>query len=517
MFSRWIGLGCRAHWLAVAGVSVLMVAVAAWPAAQALRPVRAVAVSAVLPGPGRAAVARGGAPGGGRTVQAPGWVEPEPFATAVAALADGVVARVTVLEGESVEAGQVVAELVREDAEFAADRAQAFLAAAQARVVGAAAALAAAQTRWDQPVERERRIGVAAARRAEAAAALARHPARVRAGEAELARWRQELELLDGARDRGAATERERVVAGYRVQALAAELDALRAEAAELQARLDRHVAEADAAVRDAALRVRERRELDQARAELARCEAEVSRARAARDEAALQLERMTVRAPVSGNVLRRQKGPGDKVVRAMDDPHSSHVVHLYDPARLQVRVDVPLADAAQVGVGQVCEVVVDVLPDATFRGEVIRVTHEADLQKNTLEIQVRVVDPSPWLKPEMLARVKFLGVPGSGTGGEPAAAGADPDRAPLRVDEACLDLEGSRVWVVRDRRGPRGAAVPVPVRVTARDQGVAVVQAPLHVGDLLIRRPRGLAAGDQVRVTPGAAAGSRFEDGGDA
>ena len=87
----------------------------------------------------------------------------------------------------------------------------------------------------------------------------------------------------------------------------------------------------------------------------------------------------------MAGNVLRRLKGPGDKVMLGMDDPHSSHVVHLYDPGALQVRVDVPLADAAQVGVGQACEVVVDILPDEIFAGEVTRVTHEADLQKEHL------------------------------------------------------------------------------------------------------------------------------------
>lgn len=517
MFSHRVLNGFRAHWVALAAVVLLITAVTAWPAADALRSVRAVEVSAVLPGLSLspvAAAARGES--AGRTVQAAGWVEPDPFPIAVTALADGVVLAVLVLEGQSVQAGQVVAQLVPDDAQLAQQRAAAALAAAQAQVVSATAALAAAQVHWDQPVERERRVAVSAAARAEAQAALDRHPSQVRVAQAELARWREELELLDGARDRGAATERERIVASFRVEALAAGLDALQAQRPELQARLDRHAAEAAAAVRDAQLRVSETLALDQARAEQARCEAAAAAASAAHDEAALRLSRMTLRAPGAANVLRRLKRPGDKVMLGMDDPHSSHVLHLYDPAKLQVRVDVPLADAAQVRVGQACEVVVDVLPDQIFRGAVSRVTHEADLQKNTLEIQVRVIAPSVWLKPEMLARVKFLGG-ASGAGGGDADARPSVSGPSVRVDEACLDAQGTRVWAVRDRRGPRGSVAAVPVEVLERSDGVATVRAALHVGDLLVRRPVGLAADARVKVVPAGSSVDPIAQGGDA
>ncbi|MCA9277390.1 MAG: efflux RND transporter periplasmic adaptor subunit, partial [Phycisphaerales bacterium] len=137
--------------------------------------------------------------------------------------------------------------------------------------------------------------------------------------------------------------------------------------------------------------------------------EAEVGQARAARDEAQLRLDRMQVVAPIDGVVMLRLVAPGDKRMVAMDDPRSAQVALLYDPGQLQVRVDVPLADASHLFLGQACEVVVDVLPDTTFAGEVIIITHEADLQKNTLEVKVLVVDPAAALRPEMLTRVRFL------------------------------------------------------------------------------------------------------------
>ena len=55
----------------------------------------------------------------------------------------------------------------------------------------------------------------------------------------------------------------------------------------------------------------------------------------------------------------------------------SGAVVRLYDPARLQVRVDVPLVDAAKVGVGTAAQITTEALPNVVFRGSVTRVVHE--------------------------------------------------------------------------------------------------------------------------------------------
>ena len=71
-----------------------------------------------------------------------------------------------------------------------------------------------------------------------------------------------------------------------------------------------------------------------------------------------------------------------------------------------------PLADVAMVGAGQPAEIVVDLLPDTVFTGEVLRFVHRADLQKNTVEAKVRINDPSELLKPDMLARVRILPAP---------------------------------------------------------------------------------------------------------
>ncbi len=73
------------------------------------------------------------------------------------------------------------------------------------------------------------------------------------------------------------------------------------------------------------------------------------------------------------------------------------------------MRVDVPLVDAGKISVGQEAEIVVEVLPDKPFSGTVTRVMHEANIQKKHSGGQLFWGPPDPVLRPEMLARVKFL------------------------------------------------------------------------------------------------------------
>ena len=121
-----------------AGVVVVLVGgVLAWSAWPTLRPARRVTVEAAIPVSGEPVVTPSGAIG--PTIQAPGWVEPEPDLVACTALADGVVRELLVLEGDHVESGQIVARLVDDDARLAHDRAVAMLALAEASLESARA------------------------------------------------------------------------------------------------------------------------------------------------------------------------------------------------------------------------------------------------------------------------------------------------------------------------------------------------------------------------------------------
>lgn len=478
------------------GVAIVLAGLLLWTAGDAFvpaTPVRIVPVVFDASASTQAAQLRGASSPPGQTIQAPGWLEASPYYTAASALADGVIAEVLVLEGQTVERGQPVARLVPDDARIALEAAQAAHEAAQAQVLTAQAERRAAETDWANPIDRERAVAATRAQLAETAAQLEQLPALVEAERATLKRYEAEYARSARAQESGATNELEVIVLEQRVAGQAAILVAMERREGILRAQMDRLSAEAQAAERNFALRIDERRRLDLAIASEQRARADLALATARLADAQLRFERLTIPAPISGAVQRRLKSPGDKVMLSMDDPHSSHVLHLYDPSKIQVRVDVPLADASHMFIGQRCEVVVEVLPDTVFVGVVDRITYEADLQKNTLQAKVRVIDPSPLLRPEMLTRVKFL--PAGGDRPEAQTPGA----AVLVPIEA---IDDGLVWVVRDRRGRVGRAYAQAVEVVQQQGAWAKVRGSLHAGDLLAIGDTELVEGARVRFS---------------
>ncbi len=401
------------------------------------------------------------------SVQAPGWVEPDPFPVYVSALADGVVEDVLVLEGAHVKADQVVARLIDDDARLAVTRAEAELQRRQAE-------LKAAETDWQNPVALKRAVAVSAAMVTEAVAARAQL-------DADIEQQQAKLKELESAYDRvvelspNAASELEVEQARFRVAAQQALLRSTEKQRPVLDARTDRYRAESAAAKRDLELRVVHRRALDEARAA-------VRDAQTALAEAKLRLERMAIKSPIAGVVMRLLAVPGAKVMLAMDSSHSAHIVHLYDPSKLQVRVDVPLSDAAKVGVGQRTQVVVDVLPDQSFNGRVTRFVHEADISKNTVQVKVAIDEPSPLLKPDMLARVKFL----AQTEGGVASTGPASATTRVYIPDDVIREDGNEqaVWVVLPNRTVERRAVETGGR---RGDGWVEVTSGLRAGDTVV------------------------------
>lgn len=415
--------------------------------------------------------------GGGVTVQAPGWVEPDPYPLNVSALADGVLKEVLVLEGERVAAGQVVARMVDDDARLACAAAIADRRQRQAELQSARAARAAAKQDWENPVERTRAVEAAEAMLAGARGELERLPAEVAADTARL------KELEDVARralEAGdAASASERVQAKLRADAQRQMLAATEAKRPALEAKVRQYEAELTAARRGAELRTAERQALDEAAAAVAQAEAALARSTIMCEEADLRLSRMEVRSPVGGVVLARLAEPGRKLMFDSDMEHSAHALRLYDPKKLQVRVDVPLADAAQVGAGQEARIVVGVLPDRTFKGRVTRLVHEADIQRNTVQVKVAIDDPAPELKPEMLARVKFVA--------PVRQVGTDSQAQQVFAPESLLRREGDAVtaWIVDKGRGvAERRAVTLG---EARRDGWVSVASGLQPGDVII------------------------------
>ncbi len=407
---------------------------------------------------------------------APGWVEAAPYPIAVPALANGVVEQILVLDGDSVQAGQVVARLIADDARIARDEAAAVLARERAELGLARARLANARLAWEHPVAVERNVAVSRASLAHAEAALARLPSEEAESRARLAELRVEFQQLQrtGVWSPSFTVE----AAGYRVSAESARLAGIVAREPMLAAEVERLYAELDAAEQLEALRFEERLALDVARALVSLESAKVAGAAARLADAELRLSRMEVQSPAAGIVLRRMKMPGDKAFADMDDPHSAHIVHLYDPDTLQVRTDVPLADAAQLGLGQRVEIICELLPDRVFTGRVLRIVQLADLVKNTVEAQVSVTGAGGLLTPDMLVRVKFFARPGE------VDAAEEPSGMLVLAREELL-VEGPSAWVLDP---DAGVARRRALRLGRKREGGAVeVLDGLFPGEQLI------------------------------
>ncbi len=454
-------------------ILIVLLLLTGYTAQDVLWPARAVKVVPVV-------VKAGGEAGAASLVQAPGWVEADPYAIAVSALADGIVKEVLALEGQAIKAGDVVVRLVDDDAKLALQRAEADLADKQAQLEGA-------QRLWDNPIERTRAASVADGMVAESKADREKLKAEIAAEVAKLTLTKLEAERTAEAFKTRASSEIESVRTQQQYEAQVAAVDATKARGPVLEAQLAQRTAELLAAKENLRLRIEEARALAAAKAQFAL-------SRAARDEAALRLRRMEVRSPVDGVVVQRLTVPGAKLVLNMDDARSAQAVLLYDPKHLQVRVDIPIAEAAKVGIDQNAKIVVAVAPDRTFDGKVTRIVNEADIQKNTLQVKVAITDPSADLKPEMLARVRLI------TGGATTrTTSAQTVYAPLHLIHR--HNGEATAWVVDPRRG---VAVHRSVALGESQQdGWIAVMSGLAAGDQLIDEDESaLRDGQRIRIT---------------
>jgi len=426
------------------------------------------------------------------TVQAPGWVEADPFPIYVSGLATGIVDEVLVLEGDKVKAGDVVVILIEDDARLALERTQAELEKRRAELPLYDAALTAAQTDWDNPIDRDQAVAVNSAKLQESEAEQHRLSSEIVMHQAKLAELTDNhqrlLALLPSA-----SAELEVKQLQFRCEAQKALLESTQKQQQVVEAQTQRCRADLEAATEHRQLRTKELKTLQEAKAQVEMAKAQIDMTEVTVAEAQLRLDRMKIRAQADGVVMTRLAVPGFSVMLESDMQESAHVVYLYDPQKLQVRTDVPLADAAQVGVGQKAKIIVDVLPDEEFTGHISRIVHEADLEKNTLEVKVAIDNPSPQLKPEMLARIKFMG-----SGPQDANSSAMRIFVPERL---CRDRSGdkAKVWLVTAQSTAKLQDITLD---GARQEGWVGVVSGLNLGDTLIAEPiDGLEDGRKVNV----------------
>ena len=380
--------------------------------------------------------------------QAAGWVEPRPQAVGVAALAPGVVDELLVVEGQLVERDEPIARLFTKDAELLVRQSNANLALRQGELARCEAEYKAAMARVDQPVHLEVLLAEANGMLAKSKTELARLPFQIEAAKSADAftkkSWEGKLAAQEGLVGRVVQqAENEYLSANAilrelleRQPFLQKEVDALQQRVAGVQKQLK--------------LLIDEKRQLEEAKAKVDSAIATVEDAAVQVEQAQLTLSRMVVTAPIRGRILRLLVSRGTRLMglETTAGQNTSTVAQMYDPSQLQVRVDVRLEDVQKIQNGQLVEIQTASTTN-TIQGRVLQATSSANIQKNTLEVKVELINPPPSICPEMLVTTTFL---------SPAVAADTTNNSQatrILIPKLLVDSSerGTFVWIVDERQ----------------------------------------------------------------
>lgn len=144
----------------------------------------------------------------------------------------------------------------------------------------------------------------------------------------------------------------------------------------------------------------------------IAAAKAEVSQAEADLAKAKWRLDNCTIRAPITGTILKKNAEEGN-IVNSIAFNGSFSLCDLADLADLEVELTIQERDISKVHVGQKCRVRAEAFPERVYEGTVSRLMPIADRAKGAIPVRVKIRIPREeegvYLKPEMGAIVSFL------------------------------------------------------------------------------------------------------------
>jgi len=123
------------------------------------------------------------------------------------------------------------------------------------------------------------------------------------------------------------------------------------------------------------------------------------------------QLNNTVIKAPVTGTILERVVERGEFVTTSFVGERGAKgfVVSLADLNDLRVELDISQNDFNKLGPKQRGVITVDAYPDKKWDGIIDEISPEANRQKATVQVKVKVLNPDELLRPEMNASVAFL------------------------------------------------------------------------------------------------------------
>lgn len=390
-----------------------------------------------------------------------GWVEPQlPFPVNVSTKVAGLLEDLLVKEGEYVDGpdddgeGQIVAMLNTDIYDNQ-------LEAAEARVIvqeSLIEAISARVTRLkDGPRDEEIEIAQAAVNRAQANLDIMEAGYRQEDIDAAAAKLREAEAIAVQRRsraDRFAELADAKQVAQSKADEYAAEALAAEEEVAGCEFELKRlnagqrdvDIEEAKSALAEsksklALLEAGTRQEdIDEAEAELAAAEAKLEEIGVEVSLIEWRIEQCYVKAPISGRVLKLVAHQGTMLTEK-----SAVIFTIYDPEKMQVRVDVRQEQASDLKVDQLVTIKLEARKGQPYEGQVIRIDPLANLARNTVRAKVEIFAPDENLRKDMTVTVDF----------HPFEEAKTDDKEALVVPGSAISKRDGKtfVFIVRDGR----------------------------------------------------------------
>jgi HlyD family secretion protein len=219
---------------------------------------------------------------------------------------------------------------------------------------------------------------------------------------------------------------------------------------------------------------------LDDAENQLAVAQADLKKSDGEIEFAKFNVSQTVITSPINGVVLQKYRELGDTINfggEIQAGGGATDIAQLADLSDLRCEVDINESDIAKVKMGTPATVIPDAYPDNPFPAQVVKIYPEADRQKGTVKVEVKILQPDlKIIKPEMSAKVTFQSIM------------TETAQAPMvLVPKKAIVTDGSSssVWVVRD-----DIAHLVPITVGREFQDGVEVKQGLSGGETVIVMP---------------------------
>ncbi len=149
--------------------------------------------------------------------------------------------------------------------------------------------------------------------------------------------------------------------------------------------------------------------ELEMAEAKYEKALSQLNQAEATLNEAEDALAKTTLRAPMRGVVIRKNKEVGEMALGSMFQ--ADVILGIADLSKMEARVEVNENDIVNVSLEDTCEVEIDAFQDTTFLGKVSEISHSAQTtgtgtieEVTNYEVKILLLDKLPSFRPGMSA-----------------------------------------------------------------------------------------------------------------